>query len=65
MTDPFSCLDLKHMWHLARVLLPRRSQHGGWVWGLVWRRRDGGRWHYKRWSALVALAGVNIAILAD
>jgi len=36
------------VWHLWRVLVPRRSITGRLVWGTVWRRDRGGRWMYKK-----------------
>jgi hypothetical protein len=35
-------------WHLHRVFLPRRSITGKLLHGIVWRRRDGKRWIYKK-----------------
>lgn len=37
------------VWHVWTVTLPRRSITGRLVWGTVWRRRDRGRWVYKRY----------------
>ena len=37
-------------WHLRFVLMPRRSITGKLVRGLIWRRRDGRRWIYKRFT---------------
>jgi hypothetical protein len=36
-------------WHIWTVTLPRRSITGRLVWGTVWRRRDNGRWIYKKY----------------
>lgn len=36
------------VWHLWRVIVPRRSISGKLVWGQVWRRWDGRRWSYKK-----------------
>ena len=36
------------VWHLWRVIIPRRSISGKLVWGQVWRRWDGRRWSYKK-----------------
>jgi hypothetical protein len=36
------------VWHLWRVILPRRSISGRLVRGQVWRRHDGRRWIYKK-----------------
>ena len=35
-------------WHLWSVIVPRRSISGRLVWGVVWRRRSGRRWAYKK-----------------
>jgi len=35
-------------WHLCRILLPRRSITGKLLYGIVWRRRDGKRWIYRK-----------------
>jgi hypothetical protein len=37
-------------WHLWRVWLPRRSITGRLVWGIVWRRAQGRRWIYKKFT---------------
>ena len=37
------------VWHIWTVTIPRRSITGRLVWGTVWRRRDAGRWIYKRY----------------
>jgi hypothetical protein len=36
------------VWHLWRVLFPRRSITGRLLTGQVWRRHDGRRWIYKK-----------------
>lgn len=36
------------VWHVWRIIIPRRSIDGGMVWGSVWRRHDGRHWIYKR-----------------
>jgi hypothetical protein len=36
------------MWHLWRVIFPRRSITGRLICGKVWQRRDGRRWIYKQ-----------------
>lgn len=36
------------VWHLWTIIVPRRSITGGLLWGTVWRRRDDGRWIYKK-----------------
>ena len=38
------------VWHLWRVILPRRSISGRLVRGQVWRRHDGRRWIYKEFT---------------
>jgi hypothetical protein len=38
------------VWHVWKVLLPRRSITGRLVSGKVWRRHDGRRWIYKKLS---------------
>ena len=37
------------VWHLWKVIFPRRSITGRLVCGKVWRRRDGRRWIYKKY----------------
>jgi hypothetical protein len=36
-----------HLWHVWRLIIPRRAIDGAIVWGRVWRRYDGRRWIYK------------------
>ena len=36
------------VWHLWRVVIPRRTITGKLVWGQVWRRRERGHWIYKK-----------------
>jgi hypothetical protein len=38
-------------WHLWTVIVPRRTITGRLVRGQVWRRHDGRRWLYKKFSA--------------
>jgi regulatory Fis family protein len=38
------------VWHLHRIILPRRSITGRLLIGLVWRRRDRRRWIYKKFE---------------
>jgi hypothetical protein len=38
-------------WHLCTVIVPRRTITGRLVRGQVWRRHDGRRWLYKKFSA--------------
>jgi hypothetical protein len=40
----------EEVWHLWSVLIPRRSITGRLLWGTVLRRRDDGRWIYKKYS---------------
>jgi hypothetical protein len=44
--DPAS----NEVWHLWFILFPRRSITGKLVRGLVWRRKNGRRWTYKRFT---------------
>jgi hypothetical protein len=37
------------VWHLWTVIMPRRSITGRLLWGTVLRRRDDGRWIYKKY----------------
>jgi hypothetical protein len=37
------------LWHVWTVTMPRRSITGRLVWGTVMRRRDNGRWIYKKY----------------
>jgi hypothetical protein len=39
----------EEVWHLWRVLIPRRSITDRLVWGTVLRRRDNGRWIYRQY----------------
>ena len=39
----------EEVWHLWRVLIPRRSITDRLVWGTVLRRRDSGRWIYRQY----------------
>jgi hypothetical protein len=38
------------VWHLWTVFIPRRSITGKLVLGLVWRRHNGRRWIYKKYT---------------
>jgi hypothetical protein len=38
------------VWHLWSVVLPRRSITGRLLFGQVWRRHDGHRWIYKKFT---------------
>ncbi len=35
------------VWHVRRIIIPRRAIDGQLVWGIVWRRHDGRQWIYK------------------
>jgi hypothetical protein len=37
-------------WHMWTVFFPRRSITGRLVYGKVWRRHDGLRWRYKKFT---------------
>ena len=39
----------EEVWHVWTVLIPRRSITGRLLWGTVSRRRDDGRWIYKKY----------------
>jgi hypothetical protein len=36
------------VWHLWKIIIPRRTITGRLVCGTVWRRHDGRRWIYKK-----------------
>ncbi len=38
------------VWHLWTVVIPRRSITGRLLVGRVWRRHDGRRWIYKKFT---------------
>jgi hypothetical protein len=38
------------LWHLTSVVIPRRSITGRLLFGQVWRRHDGRRWIYKKFT---------------
>jgi hypothetical protein len=38
------------VWHLWKVVIPRRSISGRLLTGQVWRRYDGRRWIYKKFT---------------
>jgi hypothetical protein len=38
------------VWHLWKVFVPRRSITGRLLIGQVWRRHDGRRWIYKKFT---------------
>src|SRR5262249_684272 len=37
--------------HLSNIISPRRSITGRLLWGTVLRRRDDGRWIYRKYTA--------------
>jgi hypothetical protein len=37
------------VWHLWKVIIPRRSITGRLISGKIWRRHDGRRWIYKKY----------------
>jgi len=41
------------VWHVWTVFIPRRSITGRLLWGTVLRRRDSGRWIYKKYMTSV------------
>ena len=43
----------EEVWHLWMVIVPRRSITGRLLWGTVLRRRDDGRWIYKKYTESV------------
>jgi hypothetical protein len=45
------------VWHLWKVLIPRRSITGRLVYGQVWRRHDGRRWVYKKFTEYIRERG--------
>jgi hypothetical protein len=44
-----SASEAWQLWHVWTVTIPRRSITGRLVWGTVMRRRDDGRWIYKKY----------------
>ena len=38
------------VWHLRRIIIPRLSITGKLLTGQVWRRHDGRRWIYKKFT---------------
>lgn len=49
MLRPKQRLPYDEVWHLWTVVVPRRSITGRLLWGAVLRRRDGGRWIYRKY----------------
>lgn len=46
----------EEVWHLWKVIIPRRSITGRLLWGTVLRRRDDGRWIYRKYTARIDAA---------
>jgi hypothetical protein len=44
----------EEVWHLWSVIVPRRSITGRLLWGTVLRRRDDGRWIYRKYMGIDA-----------
>jgi hypothetical protein len=42
--------EVWQLWHLCKIVVPRRSISGRFIWGVVLRRMDDGRWIYKRYD---------------
>ena len=49
MLGPRQRPPYSEVWHLWTIILPRRSITGRLLWGTVLRRRDDGRWIYKKY----------------
>jgi hypothetical protein len=45
----FQKIPYDQVWHVWTATIPRISITGQLVWGTVMRRRDGGRWIYKKY----------------
>ena len=56
-------LPYEEVWHLWSVLIPRRSITDRLVWGTVLRRRDDGRWIYRKY--IEGVDGAARALLAS
>jgi hypothetical protein len=41
--------EVWELWHVWTITIPRRSITGRLLWGTVLRRRDDGRWIYKKY----------------
>ena len=46
---PKPSVPYDQVWHVWTVTIPRLSITGRLVWGTVFRRRDNGRWIYKKY----------------
>jgi len=44
------------LWHVKRVIIPRRSITGKLLWGTVCRRRYRGHWIYKKFVPVTTAA---------
>ena len=48
------------LWHLHKIIVPRRSITGKLLWRTTWRRRVGRRWIYKKFVPSAAdMANLN------
>jgi hypothetical protein len=45
--------EVWELWHVWTITIPRRSITGRLLWGTVLRRRDDGRWIYKKYIEAV------------
>ena len=54
MLAPKQRPPFEEVWHLWTVIIPRRSITGRLLWGTVLRRRDDGRWIYKKYTDVEA-----------
>lgn len=52
----------EEVWHLWSVLIPRRSITGRLVRGTVLRRRDDGRWIYRKYIEHVDEASARASL---
>lgn len=49
LSAQFQKVPYDQAWHVWTVTIPRISITGQLVWGIVMRRRDEGRWIYKKY----------------
>jgi hypothetical protein len=56
MLAPKQRPPFQEVWHLWTVIVPRRSITGRLLWGTVLRRRDEGRWIYKKFQVTINAA---------
>ncbi|HSL80921.1 MAG TPA: hypothetical protein VK877_14800 [Pseudolabrys sp.] len=54
----------EEVWHLWSVLIPRRSITGRLVRGTVLRRRDDGRWIYRKYIEGVDEASARASLVS-